>query len=141
MDLTIREATTDDMNDLFVLVKQFSTSFKPVRGSFETCIQHLLPDDSARLCVAEYAGEIVGYSLSFDHYALYANGRVTWVEEIMVREDQRGKGVGRVLMEGIEEWARTRSSKLVGLATRRAAPFYKAVGYEESAIYFRKLII
>ena len=29
---------------------------------------------------------------------------------------------------------------VVALATRRAAPFYRALGYEESAIYFRKIL-
>jgi hypothetical protein len=26
------------------------------------------------------------------------------------------------------------------LATRRAAPFYRALGYEESAVYLRKIL-
>jgi hypothetical protein len=43
-------------------------------------------------------------------------------------------------MQGFEAWAAKRGSKLVALATRRAAPFYQALGYEESAIYFRKLL-
>jgi hypothetical protein len=30
---------------------------------------------------------------------------------------------------------------LVALATRRAAPFYRALGYEESATYFRKVAV
>jgi GNAT superfamily N-acetyltransferase len=75
-----------------------------------------------------------------DHYTLFANGRVAWVEEIMVRADMRGQGIGRALMEAFEAWARSRSSRLVALATRRAAPFYAALDYEESAIYFRKLL-
>ena len=29
---------------------------------------------------------------------------------------------------------------LIALATRRAAPFYRALGYEESAAYFRKVL-
>jgi hypothetical protein len=28
----------------------------------------------------------------------------------------------------------------MALATRRAAAFYQALGYEESAVYFRKLL-
>ena len=29
---------------------------------------------------------------------------------------------------------------LIALATRRAAPFYRALGYAESAVYFRKVL-
>ena len=58
----------------------------------------------------------------------------------MVREDLRGKGIGKDLMKSVEAWAARRESRLIGLATRRAAPFYTAIGYEESAIFFRKMI-
>jgi hypothetical protein len=43
-------------------------------------------------------------------------------------------------MEAFESWAKSRGAALVALATRRAAPFYLALGYEESASYFRKLL-
>ena len=62
------------------------------------------------------------------------------VEEIIVRADRRGQGIGRGLIDAFEQWAKARNAALVGLMTRRAAPFYLALGYENSAIYFRKLL-
>jgi hypothetical protein len=44
-------------------------------------------------------------------------------------------------MDAFEQWAAGQGCALVALATRRAAPFYRALGYEESAIYFRKLSV
>ena len=44
-------------------------------------------------------------------------------------------------MAAFEAWAAGHGCALVALATRRAAPFYRALGYEESAAYFRKLLI
>jgi hypothetical protein len=41
---------------------------------------------------------------------------------------------------GFEQWAAARDCALVALATRRAAPFYRALGYEQSAIYHRKIL-
>jgi GNAT superfamily N-acetyltransferase len=140
MDYTVREANPNDIDDVFFLLEHFATSFTPDRKSFEDCVDHLIHDGSAWLAVAECDGEIVGYCLGFDHYALYANGRVSWVEEITIKEPLRRKGIGRALMAEFEAWARSRDSRLVALATRRAAPFYAALGYEESAIYFRKLL-
>ena len=78
--------------------------------------------------------------LGFDHDTFFANGRVAWVEEIMVDEDVRGRGVGKALMQAFEAWARGRDLKLVALATRRAGQFYLALGYEDSATYFRKML-
>jgi len=43
-------------------------------------------------------------------------------------------------MAAFEAWAAEHGCALVALATRRAAPFYRALGYEESAAYFRKLL-
>lgn len=140
MNCVIRRAELNDAGELFLLVKEFATSFEPNRESFEDCLGHLVADESAWLGVAEYDGEVVGYCLGFDHYAFYANGRVSWIEEIMVDSKIRKKGVGAHLMKAFEEWARSRDSMLVGVATRRAEPFYCAVGYENSATFFRKLL-
>ncbi len=83
---------------------------------------------------------IVGYLLGFDHPAFYANGRVAYVEEVAVRDDRHGEGIGRRLMDAFEVWAVSRSAVLVTVATRRAREFYVAIGYEETATLFRKLL-
>lgn len=76
--------------------------------------------------------------MALHHPAFYANGEVTWIEELFVDEAYRGKGVGRRLMQFVEIRAELRGSRLVALATRRASDFYRAIGYEESATYFKK---
>ena len=137
--MSIRKATADDADALFGLAKEFATSFVPERTAFEIALADIISTDGANLSVAEVNGEVVGYCLGFDHYTFYANGRVAWVEEITVKEAVRGRGVGKVLMENFEDWSRNRGNRLVALATRRAASFYRSIGYEESATFFRKL--
>lgn len=140
MNTEIRKAALADSAQLFSLVENFATSFKPEREAFDCALRHLLCDDSVLVNVSVLEEKVVAYCLAFDHYAFYANGRVTWVEEIMVREDLRGKGLGKALMKSVEAWAVSRNSCLIGLATRRAAPFYCAIGYEESATFFKKTL-
>ena len=140
MNYTIRQAGLDDANALFLLVQQFATSFQPEHTAFAASLNALLADENAWLHIAEAQGEAIGYCLGFDHYAFYANGRVSWVEEIMVKAEMRRHGVGESLMNAFEAWAKSRGSKLVALATRRAAAFYTAIGYDESATFFRKLL-
>jgi GNAT superfamily N-acetyltransferase len=137
---TIRRATVDDARHLFPLAEAFATSFRPEAGAFRTSFDQLIDDDDARVLVADDATEIVGYLLGFDHFTFFANGRVSWVEEVTVRADRRGEGIGEALMGEFEAWARTRGSRLIGLATRRAEAFYAALGYEPSATYFRRLL-
>jgi GNAT superfamily N-acetyltransferase len=140
VDVPIRKLGSGDFDALFDLVQRFATSFVPERSAFNQSAQALFTRDDVWLAGGEVSGVLVGYCLGFEHLTFYANGRVAWVEEVMVAESFRRRGVGAALMNEFEAWARSRGSRLVGLATRRAAPFYAAIGYEASATYFRKLL-
>jgi GNAT superfamily N-acetyltransferase len=134
----IRPAQEKDAVELFALAKSFATTFAVQESEFLPSLAVLLNDGSACLNVAEATGKIVGYLLGFCHETFFAGGPVGWVEEVMVAPEFRSQGVGRALMESFEAWARDRNCKLIALATRRAAAFYRALSYEESATYFRK---
>jgi GNAT superfamily N-acetyltransferase len=121
------------------LAAELAKSFAFSRERFEASYPALLATDGACLLLAVSGPEPAGYLLGFRHLTFYANGPVAWVEEIVVRRDDRGLGIGRALMDEFERWADTQGCALVALATRRAAPFYRALGYEESATYFRKV--
>jgi GNAT superfamily N-acetyltransferase len=136
----IRRAEPADSGAVFDLTREFATSFQPQVETFEQSFNCLIKQDDALLLVMVEADQLVGYLLGFDHPALYANGLVSWVEEIIVRPDRRRCGLGRDLILHFEQWTAARGSRLVALATRRAASFYAAIGYQESATYFRKLL-
>lgn len=129
-----------DLDTIYALLQEFALSFSPEEAAFVESARHLLTDEAALLAVAEIEERVVGYCLGFDHYTFYANGRVAWVEEITVQAAHRRAGIGRMLMQHFEAWAAKRGSKLVALATRRASFFYRALGYEETATCFRKML-
>lgn len=138
--LAIRPATEADVEAVHELAAAFATSFQVDRSAFTASFESLGRDQDCLLAVAEVSAEVHGYVLAFVHPTFFANGRVCWVEELMVREDRRRTGIGEALMSQVEAWARSREAKLIALATRRAVPFYGALRYEESATYFRKLL-
>ena len=137
-NITIRSARKEDCLSVFPLAKEMATSFEVERTFFEESFHEVLEDESSTCLVAEQKEGIIGYLIGFDHRAFYANGRVSWVEEIFVKDEFRKDGIGNNLMAVFEQWCLDRNSKLIGLATRRASQFYNAIGYEESAIFFRK---
>jgi GNAT superfamily N-acetyltransferase len=100
----------------------------------------LLGAQDACLLLAVRGDDCLGYLLGFQHLTFYANGPVAWVEEVVVCREHRGRGTGRALMSAREGWAADLDCVLVALATRRAAPFYLALGYQESAMYLRKVL-
>jgi GNAT superfamily N-acetyltransferase len=140
MTTRIREAQSVDAEAVLALAKPFATSFVVEEGAFHRSFAELLASPQAYLAVAETAHQLVGYVLGFVHDTFFANGRVAWVEEIMVNEKFRRRNIGQLLMQDFEAWARANECKLVALATRRASTCYQALGYEESATYFRKLL-
>jgi GNAT superfamily N-acetyltransferase len=136
----VRPADASDAAAVAELACELAQSFTFARTRFDRSYPALLASDSACLLLAVNGDDRLGYLLGFEHLTFYANGPVAWVEEVLVRGQHRGGGVGRALMSGFEQWAAARDCALVALATRRAAPFYRALGYEESAIYHRKIL-
>jgi GNAT superfamily N-acetyltransferase len=136
----IRQAEVGDADGVSALAAELAQSFTFSLERFRASYPALLIADGACLLVAMSGTESVGYLLGFRHLTFYANGPVAWVEEVVVRKQDRGCGVGAALMCGFERWAARQECALVAVATRRAAPFYRALGYEESAIYFRKVL-
>ena len=135
----IRHAGPGDADGVAALAAELAQSFAFSHEKFQASFPALLAEDGVCLLLAVNGPEPVGYLLGFRHLTFYANGPVGWVEEIVVRGHDRGQGIGRALMDEFEQWADTQGCALVALATRRAAPFYRALGYEESATYFRKV--
>jgi GNAT superfamily N-acetyltransferase len=134
----IRPAEPGDGPALAELAGALAQTYPLFRPAFNASFEAVLTDPDACLLVAVDGDRPAGYLLGFRHLTFFANGRVGAVEEIMVAEELRGRGVGRALMAAFEQWARDGNCALVALATRRAAAFYRALGYEESAAYFRK---
>jgi len=151
----IRAAVPADEDQVAALAAALAQSFPFSPAAFAASYPALLAAPDACLLVADPAGPagtpgppgpagagagLAGYLLGFRHLTFFAGGPVGWVEEVLVTEAGRGQGTGRALMAAFEQWAAEHGCALVALATRRAAPFYRALGYEESAAYFRKLL-
>jgi GNAT superfamily N-acetyltransferase len=136
----VRHARLGDADGVARLAAELAMSFEFSAARFRESYPALLAADGACLLLAVSGQGSVGYLLGFRHLTFYANGSVGWVEEVVVRDQDRGQGIGRVLMDAFERWATAQGCALVALATRRAAPFYLALGYEESATYFRKVL-
>src|ERR1700745_4075332 len=136
----IRHAGAGDIDGVAGLAAALALSFDFSPERFRVSYPGLLAQDGSCLLLAADGSGYAGYLLGFRHLTFYANGPVAWVEEVVVRGRDRGRGIGRALMDAFEGWAAAEGCALVALATRRAEPFYLALGYEESATYFRKVI-
>ena len=88
-NLLIRLAKDADRDAVFYLARDLATSFEVDRQEFDSVFDRIQREDSIWLGVAESNAEVIGYLLGLDHMTFYANGRVAWIEEVVVRQDWR----------------------------------------------------
>ena len=100
--IRVRCCLPEDEKAVFALARDFATSFPVDQLSFSKSFSQVL--SSARMClaVAQSSDAVIGYVLGTIHPTFYANGHVAWLEEVMVKEGFRKKGVGRLLMKTFE---------------------------------------
>ena len=88
--------------------------------------------------VAETEGRVVGMVTAQMLVSTAEGGLVALVEDMVVDRHCRGRGIGRLLMERIEKWARDRgASRLQLLADRtnfQALDFYDRIGWRPTGM-------
>jgi ribosomal protein S18 acetylase RimI-like enzyme len=97
-------------------------------------LEEMLSGDSRRcVWVAQDAGEIVGMCTGQVVISTAEGGEAALVEDVIVREDRRGRGIGRMLIGAVERWARQRGIRrlqlLAAAGNTRALGFYGRLGW------------
>ncbi len=138
--ITVRAAVIGDVDAVWPLARDLATSSAVDHDTYASDFALLAADSAVTLLVAEQDGIVVGYLLGQNHVTFHAGGPVLWVEEVMVDRVRRGAGIGRALVRAAEGLARASGAAYVALATRRAGALYDALGYQESATYFKKIL-
>ena len=86
------------------------------------------------VAVAESRGEVVGMATVQTVVSTAEGARSGWIEDVVVREDLRGTGIGTILMADVAHWARANNlARLQLLADRRnrlALTFYDRLAFQ-----------
>ena len=137
MTANIRPAEPRDADALFRLVRELAITYKPTRDAFDASFHRILDSGHQLLLVAETERTINGYVMATESATLYANGPTTELMELIVEEPQRSGGLGRLLVQAVIEWARSRHCIEVNVPSRRAGAYYVSLGFEEAAPRYR----
>ncbi len=142
--ITIRPVTEQDLPGLLALYNElYHVPTNPDRMQQNFRRMAANPDYLVLGAFTEQ-GEIVGSALAIICIDIIA-GCQPWamVENVITTERVRGQGVGRLVMSGLEEFARQRGCSYIQLTTSRpdAHGFYSAIGYNGDVVRaFRKLL-
>ena len=91
--------------------------------------------------VADSDSGVVGL-VTVGHRHHFSGQKDAYVGELVVAEAEEGRGIGRMLMQAAEGWARSQGLQYLtletGAANGAARAFYAALGYQEEDIRFTK---
>ncbi|MER5468268.1 GNAT family N-acetyltransferase [Streptomyces sp. NPDC002935] len=139
--MTIRDATFSDADDIYRLLSGFVTSYRPDRADFDAVtlprIIEAAAEGRAEFLVAEQDARVAGYLLALRLPTLFAGGTILELLELTVDAPVRGRGTGSALIRAAQTRAREANDIEVTVPTRRAAAFYQALGFHETAVHLK----
>lgn len=130
--LSIRLATSEDAEAIALQAEQLGYSVS--QQAVQERLKHLDVNSNHALYVADISNNlIVGWIHVYARESLLA-GRVAEIGGLIVDQNHRGQGVGRLLLQQAEQWAHKQDCRrmIVRSNTVREAAhhFYKRVGYQ-----------
>jgi ribosomal protein S18 acetylase RimI-like enzyme len=136
-----REATTRDAAGIHRLARELAETVgdePPMEEAVRTRLEELLDESRAGVFVAETEAGIVG-GVSFWIKPDLAHGdTVVEVPMLVVAEDYRRAGVGKVLMEEVRNVASDNGASQIELVATRAnvtaREFYRSLGFVEADV-------
>lgn len=150
MDFAIRPARAGDIPQLCdFLAELFSieSDFSPDRGKQARGLELLLSNavGSSIVLVAEKGDEIVGMCSVQALISTAEGGPVGLLEDLVVKKDHRGKGIGKRLLSEILGWCAgkniSRIQLLADVDNERALNFYAGNGWADTnLVCMRKML-
>jgi GNAT superfamily N-acetyltransferase len=142
MTTTIDPATTDDIPALAGLLAILFTQeadFRPDRAKQEQGLRLIVASPSlGRIFVARDGSEVVGVVSLLFTVSTAEGGPACWLEDMVVRPDRRGSGLGSRLLRHAIDHARANGFVRISLLTDRvnhgAIRFYQREGFHHSAM-------
>ncbi len=145
-DLNIRSATTGDipalvalLSSLFSIEADFDIDTERQERGLSLMLER--PDERCIL-VAESGGKVVGMLTLQVLISTAEGGPVGLIEDMVVDESVRGRGVGKQLLSAMEAWAwdhgLTRIQLLADSANTGALRFYEREGWHTTQLVCRR---
>ncbi len=102
---TIRPARLEDVPTIASLIRELAVYEKledQVKATADDLARHLFGDrPAADVIIAEVEGDPVGFALFFSTFSTFRGQPGIYLEDLFVRPEHRGRGIGKTLLAGI----------------------------------------
>ena len=132
MGITIRSAVEDDCPRLLELIQELAT-YERAPGEVTVTLDHFMQSGFGKqpvwwAFVAEVDGKVVGFALYYIRYSTW-KGQAMYLEDILITNEMRGKGIGKLLFDRLIEEAREKKFNRI---------IWQVLDWNEPAINFYK---
>ena len=132
MKTIIRRAVKDDCLRLLELVQELAT-YERAPGDVTVTLDHFTESGFGKqpvwwAFVAEVDERIIGFALYYIRYSTW-KGQAMYLEDILITNEMRGKGVGKLLFDRLIEEARDKKFNRI---------IWQVLDWNEPAINFYK---
>lgn len=142
--LLIRPAESSDIPTLICLLTELirlESDFSSDPERMEQGLALFLTDpETRRIFVAEVQGKIAGMCAGQLLPSSSEGGLVLLIEDFIVIESERGKGLGKALIGAVEVWGREKGARRFQLLADRdnesALQFYRKQGWIQSSLTY-----
>jgi glucosamine-phosphate N-acetyltransferase len=141
-EVLIRGCELEDFEEVLSLLGQLWSDLELDAAASREVFGRLLEKDNCVLTCAVAEGRVVGFCDFNVRHSLWKQGKLAYVDELVVEEGFRGRGVGAALLAEAARQTRELGCARIELdsALHRAEAhrFYDGLGWERRALLFGK---
>lgn len=146
-ELIIEQASTADipaMVGLLAALFSIEQDFKPDTERQIRGLAGVLASPNACIMLARSAqGEAIAMCSAQLVFSTAEGAHSAWIEDMVVHEAWRGRGIGRQVLQAVLAWASehgaTRAQLLADLDNQPALDYYQHLGWQETSLIARRL--
>lgn len=140
MAVSVRDTVPGDAEALARLCTQLGYPVGP--EVMPTRLARLASDSNARAIVASVGGAVVGLATIHLRYTMNHEAPIAQLTLLVVDEQHRTRGVGRMLVEAAEQWALSQGARRIVVTTAlqraEAHAFYERLQYKHTGRRYGK---
>ncbi|AFH48666.1 Histone acetyltransferase HPA2-like protein [Ignavibacterium album JCM 16511] len=135
-ELKIRKAEKSDIPNILKLIKELAEYEKLLHEvvTTEKNLEEVIFGEKkfVEVLIAEFNGELAGQTIFFHNFSTFVGKPGLYIEDLYVRPQFRGKGIGKALLNEVIKLAKERNCGRVEWVVldwnQPAIDFYKSIG-------------